>query len=166
MKWHRTAVAVLVLALAGCGNDSGSGSGGSTGPSPSYESIAGTYLGVMVGTASGVALSANFTLTVTQASGTLGGSYGLTGTLTDGVTTLPISGTGAITGSLSSGANPPVSVTVHPAGCPSRAATFTGSYDSTSRRLTMAGPVEMFGSDCVVFLAYPMTIVLARSRSC
>lgn len=116
----------------------------------------------MAGTASGVALNASFTLTITQAGGTLGGSYGLTGTLNDGLSSVAISGTGTVTGSLSSGSNPPVSMTVHPTGCPSRAATFTGSYDSANRRLTMTGPVEMFGSDCVVFLTYPMTVVLAR----
>ncbi len=160
MRLHSFVLAsVLVLGIAACGSNDGSGGGG-TGPSPTYESVAGNYAGVMSGLSQGIALNANFALTLTQNAATLGGSYGISGTLNDGVSSVSISGTGTVSGSIASGANPSVNITVHPVGCPNLPAQFSGAYDSANHRLTMTGPVQMFDAGCSVFLTYQITFIL------
>lgn len=145
---------VLALASVACGGDNG------TGPSPSYANIAGTYVGSMIGVSQGIGLGASFSLTLTQNAATIGGSYGLTGTLTDGVSEVDIAGTGTITGMIASGNNPSVNITVHSGDCPARSSNFSGAYDSANHRLTLTGPVEVFTVDCGVFRTYQTTFIL------
>lgn len=83
---RRTIIPVAVIAMA-CGD------GGPTQP-PSYESIAGTYFGSTSGTSQGVSMQADFTVTITQSQGTLGGDYSLMGTLSDGVNVVSLVGGG------------------------------------------------------------------------
>lgn len=137
------------------------GGGDSTGPA-AYENVAGTYDGDLIGVSQGVALSATFSITLTQNGGSLGGSYAITGTLYDGFVYVDIAGTGTLTGNVASGNNPSVNLTVRPGSCPTRTATFSGTYDSANRRLTMTGPVQIFDAQCVVFLTYHTTFVLER----
>jgi hypothetical protein len=142
----------LTLVL-GCGGDS-------TGPS--YENITGTYAGVLVGISQGVELDATFTLTITQSQSTLGGSYSLVGTLTDGIDVVALQGTGTLSGTIASGNNPSVNLTVTPGLCPNIARTFSGAYDSANRVLTISGPVSIFNASCQVVLVYSSTIILSR----
>ncbi len=155
----RVAAMIGVAGLLACGG--GGDGGGGTGPSATYASIAGNYAGVLAGNAQGIALNATFSLTITQAQGSLGGSYAIQGALTDGVSTVPIQGTGTLSGSIASGGNPSVSLTVTPGPCPNRAATFTGTFDTANRRLTISGPVYIFDSSCTVQITYQSLIVLA-----
>jgi hypothetical protein len=149
-------IVAALLGMIACGGDS-------TGPSSSYESIAGSYAGSMAGLAQGVAMSADFTLTLTQSSGSLSGSYSLSGTLNDGVDIVAVQGTGTVAGSIASGDNPSVNLIAKTAACPSYSAQFSGAYDSANQRLTITGPVEFFGSGtCSVVLSYPTTIILNR----
>ncbi len=67
----------------------------------------------MSGVDQGVAIIAEFTVTVGQNGPTLSGSYALTGELTDGVNTVAISGTGTLAGNIAAGTNPSVNITVH-----------------------------------------------------
>ena len=146
------------LGTAACGGD------GSTGPdTPTFESIAGSYAGSMVGVSQGVALDADFGLTITQSSSALSGSYSISGTLTDGIDVVTVQGTGVLTGAIEAGDNPSVNITVTPGACPTESAQFSGTYDSANQRLTLTGPVEFFGvGTCDVVLSYPMTIILNR----
>lgn len=145
----------LVVAVA-CGGDS-------TGPSSSYSSIAGSYSGAMIGLSQGVAMNAIFSTTIAQTSGTTSGSWGLSGTLNDGVSTLSVSGTGTLTGTVATGNNPSVNITIRTPGCPNYQSQFSGAYDSTNRRLTITGPVEFFANNsCNVVLSYQTTIILNR----
>jgi hypothetical protein len=147
-----------VVGLTACGGDDNTGPG-----SPTYESIAASYAGVMAGTAEGVAMEGDFALTITQATSSLSGSYSLSGTLNDGVDVAAFQGTGVLTGTIEAGDNPSVSITFTPGGCPSYSAEFSGAYDSDNERLTLAGPVEFFSpGTCNVALSYSMTIVLNR----
>ena len=59
----RLAVAAALL-LAACGGDS---TGPGDNPGPSYQSIAGTYAGVLAGTEQGIDLTGTFSITVNQA---------------------------------------------------------------------------------------------------
>ena len=149
-------LSAVMAALAGaCGGDS-------TGPGPTYESVAGNYGGVMTGLSQGVSLDGMFSITLTQEDGSLAGSYSIAGTLTDGSGQLIFEGTGALTGSIASGSNPSVNVVATPSLCPANTATFSGTYDSANRRITLQGPVQFFGGDCSVVLVYATTIVLTR----
>lgn len=147
-----------VLATSGaCGGDSG------TGPGPTYDSIAGSYAGAMVGLSQGIAMDATFSLTVSQNGGSAAGTWGLSGTLTDGIDVVDVAGTGTLSGTIAAGNNPSVNITVRSPGCPNYQAQFSGAYDSTNRRLTLTGPVEFFADGtCTVVLSYPITFILAR----
>ena len=156
-------VSLLSILLAGCGGSS-DGAGGISGPNaPTYADISGTYAGGMVGNSQGILLQGTFTLTITQSSGTLGGSYSLGGTLYDGVTTLQILGTGTTTGSIASGNNPSINITAKSGLCPNVQDGFSGAYDSANRVITLTGRIDFFNNSCLVVLTYnPTTIILRR----
>lgn len=158
MRIARMAVGLaLALMVGACGGDGG------TGPSVMYENVAGTYGGTMQGVTQGVALNADFVLTISQSQGSLSGTYGLDGFLTDGVSTVAISGSGTISGSIASGNNPSVNFTTKTSGCPGRTEHFSGTYDSANRRITAQGPVYVLDfSDCSILLTYQMNVVLQR----
>jgi hypothetical protein len=145
----------ITLAALACGGDS-------TGPQ-SYADISGTYAGAMSGTTQGILMQADFTLTITQSAGSLGGSYGLTGTLTDGISTASIIGSGSITGSIAAGNSPQVTVTSRSGLCPNVTTTFSGSYDTVNRIVTLRGSIPITDTNCQVVLDYTnMVIVLTR----
>lgn len=147
----------LFLFLAACGGDS------PTSPAQNIESIAGNYTGQMTGISQGVALDAVFALSISQTSGSVTGNYTLTGTLDDGTYQVNVVGAGPLSGTIGSGTNPSVNLTVKVPGCPNYQANFSGSYDSTNRRLTITGPVDFFqNNSCTVALSYPTTIILTR----
>lgn len=157
---RRSRHALLLTLLSGivaCGGDGG------TGPGPTYESIAGTYSGTMVGLAQGVAMNSTFSLTISQTGGSTSGTWALSGVLNDGVDALNVTGTGTLTGTVSTGNNPSVNITVRTPACPDYQAAFSGAYDSANRRLTIVGPVEFFAANsCTVVLSYAATIILTR----
>jgi hypothetical protein len=123
----------VALSLTACGSDS-------TGPQ--YESIAGSYQGVMAGITDGITLAATFGVTVTQSSGNLLGSWSLAGTLTDGFSSVPIQGTGNLAGIIQPGQNPSVNLRIKNL-CPSYHADFSGVYDSPNQTLTVSGPIDI-----------------------
>ena len=148
------AFAFLILTVA-CGGDA-------SGPAPSFENISGSYTGAMGGISQGIALDADFSLTLAQNAGSINGTYALQGELTDGIDVVGVQGTGAIAGTIASGNNPSVNLTVTPAGCPNRSTTFSGTYDVPNRRLTLIGPVDFFDNNCNTVLRYQMNMVLTR----
>lgn len=149
-------ISAVLLGCAACG-------GGGTDPSPTFDSIAGSYSGAMAGTSQGVALSSTFGLTITQTGGTTGGSWALQGTLSDGVESVDVLGTGSMTGTIASGNNPSVNLAIRTAACPNYQANFSGAYDSANHRLTITGPVVFFAANtCDVALTYQATIILNR----
>jgi hypothetical protein len=148
----------LLIGAMACGGDSGTGPSG-----PSYEAVAATYIGEMGGVSQGVGLNADFTLTLVQSQASLSGTYAMDGVLTDGFDVVAVAGSGTITGTIGSGTNPSINLTIRSSVCVNYSATFSGTYDSVNRRITMQGPVEFFGaSSCNVVLSYPMNIVLQR----
>jgi hypothetical protein len=113
--------------------------------------------------AQGIALNSTFSLTITQTQGSLGGSWGLSGVLDHGVSTLNVAGSGTHVGSIAAGNNPSVNLTVRVPSCPSHQAQFSGAYDVANRRLTISGPVVFFAANsCTIVLSYPSTIILTR----
>ncbi len=89
-----------------------------TGPSPTYENVAGSYVGVVDATSQGVRLQGDFSVTITQSQETLGGSYRQNSILADGVNTVAVAGTGSLSGGIASGSNPSVGITAESKGCP------------------------------------------------
>ena len=148
------AAVVLVLVSSGCGDSS-------TAPGASHEQISGTYRGELAGIQQGVALVADFSVTITQSQGDLGGSWSMAGELTDGFDYADIQGTGALTGTIGTGQNPSVNLTLRGA-CPNYEARFSGSYDAANRLITLSGPVDVLAQNCTVLLSYPMVIILGR----
>ena len=117
----------------------------------------------MVGLSQGVTLNSIFSVTVAQTSGNTTGTWGNSGTLSDGTGTLSFAGTGTLTGTVAAGNNPSVNVTIRTPSCPSYTALFSGAYDSVNHRITLTGPVEIFApGTCTVALTYQMTIILNR----
>jgi hypothetical protein len=152
---YGTIILGMTLLSLACGGDAG-------GPEAIYENITGSYSGRMIGVSQGVGLDALFSLSLSQSSGDVNGTYALQGGLSDGVTALDVQGTGTITGTLGAGNNPSINLTVQPGSCPNNRATFSGTYDVANRRITMVGPVEFFGTNCSVVLRYQMNVVLTR----
>ena len=150
-------LAFLVVALVGaCGGDDVTG----TSSGPTFETLVGTYLGAMVGLSQGVALSADVSFTLSQAGGSLSGSYALSGILTDGTNEAAISGSGSLTGTIASGLHPSVDITLSNQ-CPNYSPRFSGAFDSANDLLTIAGPLDVL-LDCTIILTYPTTILLSR----
>lgn len=157
MRARITVLAIIASLLSSCGGDSG------TGPTPSYNSIAGSYSGAMIGNSQGVALAATFSLTIAQNQGSTSGTWALTGTLNDGVSSLPVSGTGTMTGTVAAGNNPSVNLVIKTSLCPAYQAQFSKAFDTANQRLTISGPVEFFANNsCNVVLSYNTTIILNR----
>ena len=148
MRYGLMATAIL---LAAC-------SSGADSTAPTYDDVSGSFAGPISGTSQGVTLNANVVLTITQASGTLSGSYALTG-IANGT---QISGTGTISGTVTSGNNPSVNLHVVIAGCPSVQNPYSGSYDSANRRLTITGPLYLLNSNCTIAVTYQLTLVLSK----
>lgn len=90
------------------------------------------------------------------------GSYAITGTLSDAFDVVQINGTGSLAGTIGSGTNPAVNLTVTSASCPNRTAQFSGSYDSANRKITISGPAQFIGDNCQVVLQYPAVSVLSK----
>jgi hypothetical protein len=145
----------FIVAVAACGSDA-------SGPGTTYENIGGSYSGQMGGTTQGVALDADFSLTLSQNAGSLNGTYALQGELSNGLNFVNVQGTGVIAGTIASGNNPSVNLTVTPASCPNNRANFSGTYDVANRRITLIGPVDFFDNNCVTVLRYQMNFVLTR----
>jgi len=158
MRLRGLLLAAGILLATGCGSDSTGPNGGSE---PTYENIADTYVGVLAGNAQGIVLEASFSITIQQSAGDLTGSWSMTGTLNDGVIIVPIQGTGSLTGTINSGQNPSLSITTRSATCPNLESSFSGSYDSVNRIITISGPIQIV-DDCVPVITYQSTIVLGR----
>ena len=147
-------LALLALPVSGCGDSATEPEG--------YADISGHYAGVMAGISQGIALDADFSLTITQDRGTLSGSWSLSGVLTDGLDAVALLGTGVLTGSIDAGHNPSVNMALQSGACPNWTGHYSGTFDSANRRLTMSGPVDVLGDACEVLLSYPMNMVLER----
>lgn len=147
-----------LFVLAACGGDNG------TGPDDTnYEVIAGSYAGEMAGVSQGVALAADFSLTMQQNNGVITGTYAIAGAITDGLDVVDIQGTGTINGTIAEGNNPSVNLTLRVPACPSYQAAFSGTFDSANNRLTIIGPVDILdASNCAIAIRYQMTLVLTR----
>ena len=148
--------ASILLFLAGCGGDSG------ISPAPSFANLAGTYTGEVVGRRQGVSLLASFSIAIIQNGGDLSGSYAITGTLRDGILEGSVQETGSFSGTIASGQDPSVNLTLTNR-CPNYSARFSGALDSANDLLTLSGPVDTFFNDCSIFLTYQSVILLHRS---
>ena len=144
---------VLLFALA-C-SDSPTGGGGI------YNAIAGTYAGPVSGTVNGTAMTGTFTITLKQTAGSLSGSYTYEATLQGGVATM----NGTVSGTLSEGDYPTVTLDLEHGSCPNVKARITGTYDAGVQRLTITGGfdvVNTVNSACTISSRLSTTAVLQR----
>jgi hypothetical protein len=148
---------IAVAALA-CGGDGG------TGPSPTFETVSGTYGGVMSATSQGVLMDGNFSITITQSQGNLGGSYSLAGTLSDASESVQFDGTGSLQGTIASGSNPSINITATNGACPNVHTTLSGTYDSANHALTIPSTsIPFFDQNCQTVLTFTnISVVLHR----
>lgn len=102
-----------------------------------------------------------FGVTINQSKGSLSGSWSMQAQVSGGVSVANVQGTGSLTGTIGSGSNPSVNITIR-GSCPNYEAQFSGTYDSANRRLTLIGPIDILNQDCTVALRYPSTVVLNR----
>jgi hypothetical protein len=152
---RRYVTSAALLGVIACGGEGGSG------PSVTYESIAGTFGGNMQGVTQGVSLNADLVLTISQSQGSLSGTWATDGFLTDGVDVVGISGSGTLTGSINSGNNPSVNITIRSSQCQNRQDQFSGTYDSVNRRINLQGSVRILDfSDCSILLTYQMNFIM------
>lgn len=151
---HASLALLLVVALGACGDDG-------AGPEE-YDDISGSYVGGIAGTSQGVTLAADLGLTINQSAEDLSGSWNLTGQASDGVNVVDIAGNGPLSGSIESGSNPSVNVTIVTNACPAYTAQYSGAYDSTNRRLTITGPVGLLDDSCNVVWSSSATIILTK----
>ncbi len=157
-RLSRALIGSLSLILAACGG----GGDGPSAPAATFADISGGYNGRLVGISQGVALDATFSVTLTQNGGTIGGSYGISGAITDGFNVEVVSGSGTVAGTVATGTNPSVNLRLRFGGCPNNPMDYTGAYDQANRRLTLTGPVDIFDNQCRVALRYNSVIILTR----
>ena len=149
-----TTLAALTSLLWACGGDSATG--------PNYESIAGSYSGPVVGLSQGVGLDATISFTLAQSAGSLSGTWAMSGSATDGFTTVGISGTGTLSGTIASGGNPSVNISVFVPGCSAYRSDFSGVYDVANRKITVTGAIDLLNNDCSIFRRYQGTLIITR----
>ena len=154
--------ATTALLLSACGGDA-------TEPVPTYENIAGTYSGPIAGTSQGFTVDAMISVTITQNQGNLSGSWGYTGTVDDGVTVENFQGTGTLTGTMQSGQNPSVNITIRndcrgdeTVWIRAYSAAFSGAFDSANDLVTISGPLDILDDSCSFLLSFPSVILLSR----
>jgi hypothetical protein len=145
----RYGMVVVGLLIPACGGDV---------TSTTYADVSGTFAGPISGTSQGSTLSATLTLTVVQNGASLSGTHRIAGTING----TAISGTTIFAGEVTSGSNPSVDVMTNVQNCPTVHATYSGSYDSANRRLTMTGPLDVLDADCSVILTFSLTLVLTK----
>jgi|CXWL01.1.fsa_nt_gi hypothetical protein len=142
----------LLLAL-GC-NDSPTGGG-------IYNAMAGTYTGPVSGTVNGSAMTGTFTITLKQTDGSLSGSYTYEANLQGGVATM----NGTVSGTLTEGDYPTVTLDLEHGSCANVTARHTGTYDAGVHRLTVTGGfdvVNTVNSACTISSRLSTTAVLQR----
>jgi hypothetical protein len=110
-----------------------------------------------------VVLEGNFSLSITQSQGSLGGTYSLTGNLTDGISTVALAGGGSLGGTIASGSNPSVNITATSGICPNVQVTLSGAYDSANRAITFPNTtIPVFDNNCQVVLTFPNIVAVLR----
>lgn len=129
---------------------------------PTFANVAGSFSGPFSGTSQGASVSGSITFTITQTDGLLMGAYGATGAWDFGHGGVGLTGTGTLTGTVTSGDNPSVTLDVHDAGCPNLVRSYTGMYDTAIHRLTLTGQFFHIAPPCSVDNTFQLNLVMNR----
>lgn len=125
-----------------------------------YASIAGSYGGAFGAVAvSGNTYAGEFTLQLTQAEGSLSGTWSANGSINGGA---PRVREGLFVGSMSIGENPAVSGVISEDHCPSIEMPFAGTFDSSTEVLSLLGTLESRSSTCTLVGGYELSLELTR----
>lgn len=152
---------VLALMVAACGEDAGTNP--TPTPTPSYTNVAGTYSGVLVAATvfqgDNVYLNSVFTITLNQNGANLTGSAAAVGALTDDFgTSIPVLSSGSLTGSVSTGTNPTVTLTSTGApSCPNY--TQTDNFVFANGALSGQTYIDVLDVNCDVAIRFANIIV-------
>lgn len=147
--------AVLGTSTTACGGDGGTGSGGAL-----YQDVAGEYTGAFSGDDQGTALAAVMTISLEQDHSQLDGWFHWSGAIDDGDVYLEVFLGGELTGSLTTGDSPSISLAATVPSCPGYAAAYTASHDPASRTLTIEGQIDVLSPYCNVAFSYDLSIPL------
>ena len=154
-------VPVMAAFALACGGDDG-GSGPE--PAPTYEAVAGTYVGAVSATNQGYLLQGNFSISLTQSEGTLGGSYSQTGTVSNVLGSSAAAGAGSLAGTIASGIDPSVHITATDPTCPNVPVTLSGTYISANQTISFPDvTIPIVDETCQVVFTFPhITAVLNK----
>ena len=156
----RILAVIATLALAACGD---SATEPDITPTPTYESIAGIYVGSFYGESDGIGIEVDFIFTLSQNGGKLTGvseSYNAFRDLATGLLVAGVPGEGTFTGTIGTGPKPTVTITETAALCGSRES-WTGIYDSANNILTLNGTLRYVDTEtCDVVLDLPAILFL------
>ena len=153
----RILAVIATLALAACGDST-------TEPeAPTYESIAGIYVGSFYAEADGIGIEVDFIFTLSQNGGSLTGlSESFTGfrDLSTGLLVASAPGEGSFTGTIGTGPKPTVTITETVEFCGIRD-TWTGIFDAANNTVTLNGRLVYVDEDtCEIVLELPAILFL------
>lgn len=149
-------VLFILLAFVACGDDT-------TEPTTDPPNIAGAYATNVSTSANDILLDAAVNILLDQDGGTLSGSYNITGTLTDDDTNIiSYESDGTITGTISGGDTPTITLTARPTACPNTTAIWSGPYDAETGAMALSGSIIVFGESCSIDMTFAPTMILRR----
>lgn len=154
MRLRNLTLLSAALALSACSSTE------AVGPSE-YVALADDWNSSLTGELGQLFPGLDVSLSLTQDGSVIGGSFAIRGTVADTLVVLDLAGT--VSGTVTSGPNPSVDLSIRNSACPDYSARFTGAYDSGKRQLTVTGPLDFFRPDsCSVGFSAPVTLVFKR----
>ena len=156
----RILAVIATLALAACGD---SATEPDITPTPTYESIAGIYVGSLRAEHDGIGIEVDFIFTLSQNGGKLTGvseSFTAFRDLSTGLLVASAPGEGSFTGTIATGSKPTVTLTDTNTTCGQREA-WTGIFDAANNTVTLNGKlVYTEEATCVVVIEFPVILFL------
>lgn len=150
-------LSVLTVVLLACGEES------AIGPDE-FHRVAGGYAGAIEETTSVGLFSGVILLSLSQSDGALTGTYDFNGDIyhTEHARRYYQGGSGTVEGSLGSGPEPQVSLTLTPDDCPARVMSYQGTYHDGPRQMRVSGTLLLSADWCEPLLDVPHGMVLQR----
>lgn len=148
---------VLCVLPTGCGDES------LIGPDEFYR-VAGPYTGAVEGVVSDGSFSGAMWISLSQSEGTLAGTYDFSGDFHHAAYDRRYyqDGSGTVEGSLTSGPDARVTLTLTPDDCPDRVMSYQGGYDDGRRQISIAGALALSTELCDPLLSIPHSTILVR----
>ena len=155
----RYASLIFIVALAACGDSA-------TAPEapPTYESIAGRYVGSLYGETDGFGIEVDYILSIAQNGGQLTGveeSYTAFRDLSTGLLVFGQEGEANFTGTIGTGSTPAVTFKAATPVCGDWGGA-SGIFDAANNKITVSGSLNFYDDDpmCELLFSMPYTLFL------